>query len=462
MNAGIRFRLAGLALAMGLMVTLMVWTAHTSWRRIGELQEKLTAVQLESFHLADHFQESILQLNNTLLRYQLRPEVPTWEQFLKGSRELDRWIDEQVPKLNTPREKELLLQLNTAYDGYLAAARQIEDNSQSAPGSGSSLAHFARFEIESERLLHLGYELANAHHESLTLFLAGSNRSLANLRSLLLGALFLLLVFAAGLAVVIYREMIAPLRVKLVESEAQLERQEKLAALGVLAAGVAHEIRNPLTAIKARLFSLEKLLDPLGPANSHRGVIDREINRLDRIVKDFLQFARPSDPKLISVWAEPALREVQSLLGPHLEKNQIQLALEPAPAARVCIDPEQIKQVLINLVQNAADSIGQQGTITLRLRRDLANLGGRNATVAVLEVVDTGKGITPEVEKRLFDPFFSTKEGGTGLGLAIAARIVEKHGGLLRYQTQVNRGTIFGIVLPLVEHEESSPQSPAH
>ena len=112
------------------------------------------------------------------------------------------------------------------------------------------------------------------------------------------------------------------------------------------------------------------------------------------------------------------------------------------------IDPQQIQQVLINLIQNAADSIGHDGEITLRARLDNKRLADRASEVIVLEVIDNGKGITPDVEKRLFDPFFTTKDAGTGLGLAIAARIVEKHGGALQYQTQPNRGTTFGIVLP--------------
>jgi signal transduction histidine kinase len=117
---------------------------------------------------------------------------------------------------------------------------------------------------------------------------------------------------------------------------------------------------------------------------------------------------------------------------------------------------------LINLVQNAADSIGHDGTITLRARSESKHLGGSHRKVVILEVADTGKGIPPEVEKRLFDPFFTTKDSGTGLGLPIAARIVEKHAGVLQYQTQLNRGTTFGIVLPQADHDETNRANPSH
>ena len=160
--------------------------------------------------------------------------------------------------------------------------------------------------------------------------------------------------------------------------------------------------------------------------------------------------ARPSEPHLTTVPADEPLRKVQALLAPQLEKSAIRLTVENSPSARIQVDPQQIQQVLINLIQNAADSIGQNGTVTLRARLDSKRLADRPTDVLILEVADTGKGIPPEVQKRLFDPFFTTKESGTGLGLSIAARIVGKHGGALQYQTQPNHGTTFGIVLPRV------------
>jgi signal transduction histidine kinase len=124
------------------------------------------------------------------------------------------------------------------------------------------------------------------------------------------------------------------------------------------------------------------------------------------------------------------------------------LTIEDAAPLPVNIDGGQIQQVLINLVQNAADSIGRDGVISLRSRCEAKHAGNGVPPIVVLEVSDSGHGIPPEVEKRLFDPFFSTKPGGTGLGLSIAACIVEKHGGSLRYQTRVNHGATFGIFLP--------------
>jgi signal transduction histidine kinase len=448
MSGGIKFRLVAFVLAMGLMVSLIAWTAHTSWERITELQQKLTSVQLKSFQIADHFQQTILELNNTVLRYGVSHDQNDWTRFDVESKALDHWIDEQRPILPTEKEKGILDQINAAYDDYMAAAGQIHARIDSDLKPTTHLSDFAAFERQSQRILNLAFQLAMAHRESMDQFLARSNKSLSSLRVLLLGSLLLLLFTGCGLAVLVYRGMIAPLQVKLVESQQLAERQEKLASLGMLAAGVAHEIRNPLTALKAWLFIQQKHLKPGTGEYEDAKVISNEINRLERIVRNFLLFASPSEPRLDVVSADQPLREVQTLLQPQLERLNVRLHVDGSVAAHVRIDADQIKQVLINLIQNAADSIGRNGAITLRVRVETKRLSDRATDVVILEVADTGEGIPPEVEKRLFDPFFTTKESGTGLGLAIAARIIEKHGGALQYQTQVNRGTVFGIVLP--------------
>jgi signal transduction histidine kinase len=270
----------------------------------------------------------------------------------------------------------------------------------------------------------------------------------------------LLLLLVGALGLLLYRDLIAPLRTRLVQSQQLLERQEKLATLGTLAAGIAHEIRNPLTSIKARLYVHGKHIQGNEAATADAAIISSEIARLEQIVQDVLHFARPSEPKLAVVRADAPLREVQTLMTASLERNRVRLVVEPGPELYVLMDVSLIKEVLINLVRNAAEAIEQEGTVTLRLRAGEANLQGRSTQVAILEVTDTGKGIPPEVEKRLFDPFFSTKESGTGLGLSISARIVGKHGGALEYQTQPGQGTTFGILLPLAKLEQLEATSP--
>jgi signal transduction histidine kinase len=136
-------------------------------------------------------------------------------------------------------------------------------------------------------------------------------------------------------------------------------------------------------------------------------------------------------------------------MSPSLDARGVQLVVEPSPDLFIKADSGHLKQVLINLIRNASESIEGSGTVTIRARAARVSLGDHETDGAILEVSDTGRGISPEVEKRLFDPFFSTKETGTGIGLSIAARIVEQHGGIIQYRTRLGHGTTFEIVLPL-------------
>jgi signal transduction histidine kinase len=448
MRFGIQFRLVALTLVVALMGVLILLATLNSQRQASELHDRLSRVDFESFRIADQFRDSLRELNNTMQRYGTDHDPAVWNEFLEASHKLDGWIDEQKPRLTTQREKDALQQIGVAYADYRRAARDLQAKIQSLGQQSTTLADFSPLRTASQHLSDLGQTLGKAHYDSRMQLLAHANQTLMQLRWLVLGSLGLLFMFGLALAGVVYREMIAPLRVKLVESQSLVERHEKLASLGMLAAGVAHEVRNPLTAIKAAVFIQQKKFKPGSQEHADSKVVEREILRLERIVNDFLQFARPTDPELTTIPADFLLLETQKLFAPQLAKTNVQLVLESSEPLRVRVDPSQIQQILINLVQNAADSIGQNGTVKLRARRDRKRIADAEVNVVILEVADTGKGIPPEIEKRLFDPFFTTKDTGTGLGLSIAAGIVQKHGGALQYQTQVHHGTTFGIVLP--------------
>jgi signal transduction histidine kinase len=461
-----RLRLGFLVGTIVLVAVLTLWGVQRSWQRITQLESKLTGSNLESFRLADDFQQRLLKLNNTMLRYASRREPAVWVEFERASTNLDQWIDHYDPRLNkdvqfnSERERELFQELNDAYDGYLTAGRQVHLNRQPAVLSAEAFAQLDTFEEQAGHLLQMGLQLADAHRKAEEFFVADANRSLGNLRNAMLAGVCVLLILVGALGVVTYRDQIAPLRTKLVHSEVLLEKQEKLATLGTLAAGIAHEIRNPLTSIKARLYTLDKHLGTPHLARKDAEIIGSEIGRLERIVQGVLDFARPSDPVLKSLSCQELLREIQAFMASGLEKRSVRIVLEPGPDLRVSADAGHLKQVLVNLVRNAVEAIETEGTVTLRVREDHAALDGELRETAVFEVADTGMGIPPEVEKRLFDPFFSTKETGTGLGLSVSARIVEKHGGRLQYQTRVGHGTTFGIVLPVVRAETAGDGVP--
>ena len=442
-------RLIGFAIAVGVVAFVIVRVDVNIWQAQERLGEGFAAIKAEKFYVGMNFRTGLRKLTSSLLDFRLTGNSSDHHAFNHDARELKEWLHSKSGAFISPQERTALRHLEGAYEAFLTRVNPLlETNSPSADGSQGFAAGYSQIREASQPVLEACEELVDAEHGGFDVFLRDSEQALAALQRLFLMSLLLLAALAVALAVLVYRGMIAPLRARLTESEIIIERQEKLASLGALGAGVAHELRNPLTAIKFRLFSLKKSLPNEFTNNEDALVISEEINRLDHIVKDFLQFARPSEPELVRVPAQRILKAVQELMKPELDPTGIDLKLDIVQPPWIEADTAQMKQVLINLVQNSAESIGRHGSVTLRLTRGVADLNGKSKAAAVLAVADTGKGIPPEVQKRLFDPFFTTKDGGTGLGLAIAARIVEKHGGLLRYKTELNRGTIFEVVLP--------------
>ena len=447
----LRFRLLAMALAIAALVSIILADAIMSARELGTLREQISAAQIESFRIADRLQVAVLNLNATLLRFALGHSPEDWRKFESDGEGLQRWLAQQHP--STSREREEISKVLNQLAAYQAEAKTIAANNSSE--HRDVLPTLSRIESSSQKILSLGYDLASAHRAATARFVVDSQKSLTLLQQIIFVALAFVLALGGLVIAVFYRETVAPLQRKLVESRLMTERQEKLASLGVLAAGLAHEIRNPLTAIKARLYTLNKAIRALPGAVEDASVIEREINSLEHIVRAVLSFARPSEPKQQFVPATALLRDLRNLMGAQLSKANIELTIEAVAEPIIQVDPNQLKQVLLNLVQNAADSIEEHGKIVLRAAVERASLGGRPANVAILEVEDNGKGIPVEVQKRLFDPFYTTKPSGTGLGLSIAARIIERHGGAFRYNTEVGHGTTFGILLPLRKLDEN-------
>jgi signal transduction histidine kinase len=460
----VRVRLFGFALILVCGGTLISWMTISIWSQLDRLQREHAAVQSESFYLGVHLRGAIRGLNDKLLQIGLSHDPGLVKEFLEESAALKGWISTNrmhlahmenlrlVETLEVARQVDILNQAQIAYEGYLTNAAAMLGGTEASARPYSFELIYKKVRENSQPLFPLCDELVKAQREGFGEFLAETQKNLINHQRLLKFLSASILGLALALTFMVYRGMIAPLRAELTESSLLIERQHKLASLGVLASGVAHELRNPLTAIKIRLFSLRTSIPAL-EQNEDAVLIGDEINRLERIVKDFLQFAKPSEPHLAKIPAARILKEIQTLLHPQLERVGIELQVQNHEPVWIHADAQQLEQVLLNLIQNSAENIGRNGTIRLGLRRELAELDGRTRPVVVVGVTDTGKGIPPEVQPRLFDPFFTTKEGGTGLGLAIAARIVEKHGGMLRYETEMGRGTTFDILLPAVESD---------
>jgi signal transduction histidine kinase/putative methionine-R-sulfoxide reductase with GAF domain len=227
------------------------------------------------------------------------------------------------------------------------------------------------------------------------------------------------------------------------KTEAQLIRSEKLAALGQLAAGIAHEIRNPLTSINILIHSLTQNLPTEDSRWEDLKVIEEEILRINEIVDQFLRFARPAPPLLVKAEVVSIIEETLQLLRPQIEKQRILVQKEFQPLPPISMDREQMKQAILNLLLNAVQAMPKGGHLALR-----GHVPEGNRWVQ-FSIQDSGVGIPAEDIGRLFDPFFSTKEGGVGLGLSITHRIIDQHRGKIEVESAPGKGTLFTVWLPV-------------
>jgi hypothetical protein len=227
--------------------------------------------------------------------------------------------------------------------------------------------------------------------------------------------------------------------------ETQVEVSSRLAAISRLTGGVAHEIKNPLNAISVHLDLLKSRLRRAGVETpSELEVIVREMTRLDRVVKTFLDFTRPVEVRLADIRLAPLMQEVVSLAGPEAQTRRVRVRLENGwPDAAIRADRDLLKQAVLNLAVNGIQAMPDGG----ELRLAVARFGSE----VELEISDQGEGITPENREKIFRLYFTTKKNGSGMGLAMAFRVVQLHNGTIEFASEPGQGTTFRVRLPTVE-----------
>ena len=261
--------------------------------------------------------------------------------------------------------------------------------------------------------------------------------------------------------------------------EEQWRRRDRLASLGELAAGVAHEIRNPLAGIGTSAQLLKRRLETGDPRGQFADLILEEVTRLDRIVESLLKFARPTAPKLSRQSVLPPLEKARALVHEVAVRQDVELRVEHAEALPdLYLDPDQMLQVLLNLLMNALQALSHGGEIVVQVapaRKRAADRSGigRRATdrlreqgeIPALDVVeirvrDNGPGIPAAVMAKVFDPFYTTRTQGTGLGLSICQSIVREHGGSISIESTVGQGTTVIVDLPVEKRNADRRRSP--
>ena len=252
---------------------------------------------------------------------------------------------------------------------------------------------------------------------------------------------------------------------RIMEMEEQVRRSEKLAAIGQLAAGIAHEIRNPLASVSGSIQLLKRELKLDLENKRLMDIVLRETDRLNALISEFLLFAQPSQKQCESVDVKYLIEDTLDLFVNNPEwRKKIELRKNIEAGIRLRANPEQIRQILWNLIVNAVQAMSEGGTLTVTskmVHEDEAGekytpesyhgvkMGNLGASYVEISIGDTGIGIRPENLDKIFDPFYTTKESGTGLGLAIVYRIIEDYHGNISVKSELGRGTVFTIRLTI-------------
>ncbi|MBX5481394.1 MAG: GAF domain-containing protein [Myxococcaceae bacterium] len=232
---------------------------------------------------------------------------------------------------------------------------------------------------------------------------------------------------------------------ELSRAQQELVKRERLAALGELSAVVAHEVRNPLGVIFNSLASLKRLIPDSGDGRMLLEIVGEEADRLNRMVSDLLDFARPNEPQLEREPLEPVLIGALEAAARAMPAPHVQVRFEPEPGIEAPVDAQMLRQAVVNLVLNAVQAMPRGGTVVVRTGVETRN----GARFARIEVEDDGPGIPPELVDRVFQPFFTTRAAGTGLGLAVVKRIADAHRAELTVRSTPGRGSTFTILLPM-------------
>ncbi len=437
-----------------------------------------------AFQAAEALEHSLIEQKG-FVSYYFMDGDPKWLRQLGEFRQIFKQkISEALAHVNTPRQKEAAEQINKEYKLYTEGKdRVIAFYTSDKKEAGLKLHEKVR--AHYFKILDLCTEYKDFHKKRILQAQQESRNRAAGMRLVAGGAVVLVVLLGLLLAFVMARQILDPLHrlaqetdrkgspkspeneiktlsrrihgliedadqahLELELSREHLLQAEKMAMVGKLAAGVAHSIRNPLTSVKMRLFSLNRSLELNDYQKEDFQVITEEIRHTDTIVQNFLEFARPPKLKMQLVSPSTVVDQTLQLLEHRLKSYDVDVQVNrKLPLPEIEIDPEQLKEVFVNLIENACEAMELGGSIVISEETILQP----SNPAALIRLSDNGPGISESIREKLFEPFFTTKEEGTGLGLSIAVRIVEEHRGRLDVTSKEGQGTTFIITLPLKE-----------
>jgi signal transduction histidine kinase len=486
-NLSLRARLV--VLLMALVLTTIGGGLVTLWHNaaMDYLLTSLIEKNMASYQAAEGLETALLQQKGFLTYYFLDGNPQWLKEIARYSLAFEEWLEKARKTAYTGAMREIVGQIDAKYHHYVVGREQVINLYREGKRQAGAKLHWeVRHRYDEILNLCRRYKLTN---ESAIARVRKESRARAGFVNVFaLAVISGVAVLGVLLAYILFKQVLGPIRqlaletgpavpvtrvpdevkalssrvhsliedvdqvqIELERSQEHLLQSGKWAMVGKLAAGVAHSIRNPLTSVNMRLFSLKRSLAMSSSQQEDFEVISEEIRHIDTIVRNFLEFSRPPKLKMQRVSPSDVVDMALVLLRYRLESYGVEVELNREQRLpEIWADPDQLKEVLVNLVLNACEVMVNGGVITIR---EEEKVEPRLGPAVVIRVSDTGPGIPESLRDKVFQPFFSTKEEGTGLGLSIATRIIEEHGGRLELESTQKQGATFHITLPIREDE---------
>jgi len=457
-----------------------VWYTY----RMEHLLTAVTEKNIAAFKTAEALEIALVNQKGFVSYYFMEGD-PEWLRKLGEFRQIFKErLTSALNMAESEREREALYWIKIEYARYIGIKDRVISYYQEGNREEGTVLHRQVREIFFT-VLDFCHKYKEIHEERILQAKSDSRSQATNLRIIAITAVFTGFLLAVLLAFVLGSQILGPVRrltleasneggdhdiagdevkalshsvrdlihnVDSTQSELQKSREsllqaDKLALVGKLAAGMAHSIRNPFTSVKMRLFSLNRSLKLSDTQKEDFDVISEEIRHVDTIVQNFLEFSRPPKLKMQSISPSIIVDQAIALLQHRLKSYDVEVRIERDQyLPEIEADPEQIKEVIVNLVVNACEAMERGGAILIQEQESMTPSKERTA---VIQVSDNGPGIQASIKEKVLQPFFTTKEEGTGLGLSIAARIIEEHHGRLDIESNEGGGATVVISLPV-------------
>ena len=482
-NLRVRIYVILIALVMITMAggIVTVWYTYQMEHLLAAVTEK----DLAAFQTAEALVVALANQKGFVSYYFIESDAKWLRQLGEFRQIFKERLNDALQLAETEREKKALSQIEDEYSRYIAVKDRVIGFYQEGRREAGIVLHRQARDLFFT-VLGLCEKYKDIHTERIVQAKSASQDQAAQLRIIAATAVSISFILGVLLAFVLGYQILSPVRRLIAEAgrkgdtdaaanevkalsrsvrgliqdvdqtQSELEKSrgsllqaEKMAMVGKLAAGMAHSIRNPFTSIKMRLFSLNRSLKLTDTQKEDFDVISEEIRRIDTIVQNFLEFSRVPKLTIQSISPSVIVDQTIQLLKYRLKSYEVGVTIEREQTLpEIDADPEQLKEVFVNLVVNACEAMDRGGSIVIREQEMIDPSNGRTA---VIRVSDNGPGIPESIREKVLLPFFTTKEEGTGLGLSIVDRIIKEHQGSMDIESNENGGTTFSIFLPIKE-----------